>query len=540
MPFLSRSFERPVRVTIQLLNLLKVPVTAGTVNEFILSHPDHPSLLCISDALHQWRVSNAALRVEKQKLQELPAPFIAHAAGEFMIITGVTHEEVFYLDDDDKVRRQTLIDFLNDWKGVVLIAEAEENAGEKDYTANHKKELIRLLGWPVLFAALILMAITGSWIFAVNNEPAVSAGYILLSCCKLVGLAVSGLLLWYEIDKYNPLLQKICTSGGGSKANCNAVLSSPQAKPFSFISWSELGFFYFAGGFLSLTLQPHTGIVYTIALLNLPALPYVAFSVFYQWRVVKQWCPLCLVVQAVLVAEFITAWTTGLISSGNLPAALSFGNLALLCMHFIIPVLGWYLIRPSLIAEKAGRDKKYELARLKSNQEIFSAMLLRQKKVTRNTEGLGIVLGNPDAAHTVLKVCNPYCGPCARAHADIDELLHHNDNLRVQIIFTATPDKEDFKSFPVRHLMAIAEKKDIDLTMRALDDWYLPEKKDYPAFASKYPMNGELEKQEEKLASMSAWCNETGISFTPTFFFDGHQLPAMYSITDLKTILTGD
>jgi protein-disulfide isomerase/uncharacterized membrane protein len=540
MPFFSHSFEKPVRVTLQLLHLLKVPVTADTVNEFILSHPDHPSLLCISDALHQWHIGNAALRIEKEKIHELPTPFIAHAGGEFMIITRVTNEEVFYLDDDDRMRRETLPDFQNKWRGVVLIAEPEENAGEKEYAIKHKKEFIRLLSWPTLSAALILMAITGSWIFAVNNTTADSIGYVLLNCCKLAGLAVSGLLLWYEIDRYNPLLQKICTSGGGSKANCNAVLSSPQAKPFSFISWSELGFFYFAGGFLLLTLQPHTGIVYTIALLNLPALPYVVFSVFYQWRVVKQWCPLCLFVQAILVAEFIISLTAGFISSNNLSVALSLGNLALLFIHFIIPVLGWYFIKPHLLGEKEGKNKKYELARLKSNQDIFTAMLLRQKPVTRSTDGLGIVLGNPNAAHTMLKVCNPYCGPCAKAHSEIDELLHDNDNLKVQIIFTATPDKADIKYFPVRHLMAIAGKNDEGLTMKALDDWYLPEKKDYNVFAAKYPMNGELESQEEKLASMSEWCNETGIAFTPTFFFDGHQLPAMYTITDLKTILTGD
>jgi len=39
-----------------------------------------------------------------------------------------------------------------------------------------------------------------------------------------------------------------------------------------------------------------------VSLFNLLALPYIIFSVYYQWRVAKQWCVLCLAVQALLLA----------------------------------------------------------------------------------------------------------------------------------------------------------------------------------------------------------------------------------------------
>ena len=35
--------------------------------------------------------------------------------------------------------------------------------------------------------------------------------------------------------------------------------------------------------------------------INILALPYTIFSVYYQWRVAKQWCVLCLVVQGLLI-----------------------------------------------------------------------------------------------------------------------------------------------------------------------------------------------------------------------------------------------
>ncbi len=71
-----------------------------------------------------------------------------------------------------------------------------------------------------------------------------------------------------------------------------------------------------------------------------------------------------------------------------------------------------------------------------------------------------------------------------------------------------------------------------------MDDWYLSDKKDYEVFAAKYPMNGELKQQEVKVEAVSAWCKETGIAFTPTFFINGYQLPDIYNVGDLKYFLS--
>ncbi len=71
-----------------------------------------------------------------------------------------------------------------------------------------------------------------------------------------------------------------------------------------------------------------------------------------------------------------------------------------------------------------------------------------------------------------------------------------------------------------------------------LDDWYLAETKDYKRFAAKYPMNGELLKQGNKIEAMDKWCKAVGISFTPTIFINGYQLPDAYNIEDLQYFLS--
>src|SRR5690606_11125447 len=85
------------------------------------------------------------------------------------------------------------------------------------------------------------------------------------------------------------------------------------------------------------------------------------------------------------------------------------------------------------------------LNRLKYNYDFFVAALSKQKSVNQTTDGLGIMLGNPGPKYKIIKVCNPYCGPCAKAHPIIGMLLTKSEG-SIQIIFTASNDKGDMKA----------------------------------------------------------------------------------------------
>ncbi len=370
--------------------------------------------------------------------------------------------------------------------------------------------------------------------------------YPVIIFLKLAGSAVTGLFLWYQIDKANPLLQQIC--GLGSQTGCNAILGSKQAKLFNLVSWSEIGFFYFAGGFISLLLAGTNAapILQVLVLLNVLAIPYTFFSIYYQWKVAKQWCPLCLAVQALLLAEFLSAILISpsfIIQNSTFNIQNSFlstvnHQLPTLFLSFFLPIIAWYLIKPLLLQTEEAKRQKRELLKFKYDTRIFDALIAKQNPVNSSTDVLGITIGNPHAHNTIIKVCNPYCPPCARAHPQIDELLEANPDLKVQILFTTTNDENDRGNKPVKHLLAITAQNNEMLTRKALDDWYLPGKKDYEVFAAKYPMNGEIKLQEAKVEAMNKWCKETGIAFTPTFFVNGYQLPDVYTVGDLKYFLS--
>ncbi len=531
----KKSGSNVSEATVQLLKRLQVPVTNTTAIEHVESHPDFPSLYSISDSLKTWNVDNPAYHIEAQNLVELPTPFIAHtrrAGGSFVLVNSI-NGSIDFINEKGKTEKATRESFLKDWTNTVLLAEKNDHSGEKEYQQHKKKEIISALRIPFIVAGALSLVIL--YIVLYSNAVTGAAASLLL-VIKLAGCIVTGLLLWFEVDKANPVLQQICS--GGKNTNCTAVLSSKSSKLFDWLSWSEVGFFYFTGSFLSLLLTAYYQLP-TLALLswlNLIALPYTIFSVYYQWRIAKQWCPLCLTVQALLIIEFAITYFGYWTASTN-QLIIPSSDLLIIFTSFLLPILFWTATKKTYLTAQTGKQYKKELSKLKYNKEIFTALLQKQKTITVSPDGLGISLGNPDAKHTLIKVCNPYCGPCAKAHEVIDELLEGNEDLKVQIIFTATNDEKDIKALPVKHLMAIYEKGDAALIQTALDDWYGADKKDYEAFSRKYPLDDELNSQGGKLEAMDSWCKAIGISFTPTIFIDCYQMPEVYKIEDVKHLV---
>ena len=529
-------YEPNVRAAIKFLNLLNVKVNNSTVNETLQNHPDWPSLLCISDSLNKWHIPNAAGKIDKNDIEQLPTPFIAYTNDRetpLYLITQITKAEIHsYQKNYSKQKTETREEFLAKWSGVYLIAEPTEISGEPDYEKNKRKAFFNFMVPVAAFATLIIISflfvskIVGAANVAAFSRTGIYLQYLLL----LAGVVVTSLLLWYEVDKNNPMLQKFCT--GIAKGNCNAILTGKQAKVFKWLSWSEVGFFYFTGGLLTLLFAENA--VAVLAWINILALPYIVFSVYYQWRVAKQWCVLCLAVQTLLIFGAVNSIASGFLI---LFPQLSFSFVANTILLYLLPVLTWYAAKPFILKLQEAKNTKREYLRIKFNTEIFDTLLKKQKSITTSAEGLGINLGNPAATNTLIKVCNPYCGPCAKAHPQIESLLEQHDNLRVKIIFTTPNVENNIMVKPIRHLLAIYEKNEEVILKKALDDWYLSDKKDYEVFASKYPMNGELLKQGDKIEAMSKWCNAMEIIVTPTIFINGHQMPDAYSIEDLQYFL---
>jgi uncharacterized membrane protein len=531
-----------IEATKLLVDNLKVKIAKTTLTKELEEHPDYPSLLSIGDVLNNYGIENLAIKLDPEKLGEIPVPFIAPIKGEkndvnfFTVIREIKQESLTYFDPEKRewgnISKE---DFLKTFSGTVLLVEADEHAGEKEYNKKIKEEKRTAISQRlIVFCIPAIVILAGIAAFLRVGASALLP--FIFSIVTLLGAVMGVLLLWYELDQYNPVLLQICSAG--KKINCGAVLNSKAAK-IAGISWSSIGFSYFMGELLLLLFAGVTNAqtLFIVSWLNVSALPYILFSIYYQWKIAKHWCVMCLYVQGLLLFQFAIALIGGWHSLFSFDI-ISIELVLMTATAFGVPFMATMLLIPALQKGKENKKNKNELQRLKHSAEIFEALLAKQKTILEGTHKMGITLGKPDAKYKLVKVCNPYCGPCAKAHIPMEDLLENNSDVQIQIIFTATNKEGDRKTLPVKHLMAIAEKGNERQIKQALDDWYLPEKKDYAVFAAKHPMNGELQHQEAKIEAMNDWCNKSNIVSTPTFFLNGREVPSVYSVNDLKYLLT--
>lgn len=537
---LFKHFHPNVKALATFLRLINVKAHVETVNEALQNHPDWPSLLSISDTLSKWQVPNAAGKINPMQLDELPTPFLTNSNkydAPIAIVTQVTDAGVQVLQDNyTKAVTLKKEEFLKHWDGFYMIAEPGSASGEPGFENNRKKVIWKTAlavltpGIILILSFLSVRKLAGAF----HLSEALTTGFYLQYVLLMAGVIVSSLLVWYEIDRTNPVLKKVCT--GMSKGNCSAILNSRHAKLFHLISWSEIGAFFFAGGLLTLLSgRGHvTEGVTLIAWLSILAVPYTLFSIYYQWQVARQWCVLCLAIQAILVLGALNAVLHGLL----LPlSALSVSFVIQALLLYLLPALVWYIIKPYILELQAGISSKRQYLRTKFNIDIFSTLLSKQRSISHPIEGLGIDLGNPAAPHTLVKVCSTHCGPCSKAHPKIEKLLHENPGLNVKIIFAGSGSEYDPSTKPISHLLAIDAQGDKAITKRALNDWYLSNDKNYDHFAARYPVQGELQKQKDRISAMYNWCKQMKITQTPTYFINGYELPDVYDIEDLQYFL---
>lgn len=524
-----------VNTVSNLLRILKVKHTLRYVTDSVLSHSDHSSLLSISDTLEKYKIDSLAIRIDAKKLVEMPTPFIAqvkdHKQELFWIVEQISKQEVTYRNDENKKLNCSVEKFLELWTGIVLLVEVTNDSKEEgiqEKIVNKRLQNFLIGSSTAFFLFWAVIRFLNSEISATNDLFGYSLFYVLL---KMTGLGVGVFLLWYEVDKFNPTLQKLC-SGVSKKINCNAVLNSKYATLLNGrISLSLLSFSYFFGTLFFLIGNGFTISDFAItSYLSLFASLMVLISVYYQAIVIKQWCKFCIMIQAILVLEVL------LISFSKLyEMPLELSSLPLLFSFVLIPIVLWNPLKNLLKKEKEVLEVKRGFSRIKHKKVVFQSLLEQSKKLENIPKRLGIIFKNTNAKYHIIKVCNPYCGPCAEAHPVLEK-LHQSGKISLQILFMAK-DLEDFTGKPVAHFLAIDSKGDQEQTQKVLADWYSSDLKDYPQFAKRYPINGALEKQEDKIKAMRRWCEAVPVQFTPTLFVNGYELPNEYSVADLKEVL---
>ncbi|NWJ53092.1 MAG: thioredoxin domain-containing protein [Bacteroidetes bacterium] len=528
-----------------LLSRLKVPFTDIYLNELIKLHPNAGNLLGVSDILYQYNVENISLKLDTIDLLKLEPPFLAQmdfkTHHEFAVVTTIDYNNVEYLNEKGSTIKLLKDEFSKLWSGVVLLPETSEKSCEQNFVLNQRKQFFDRLRLPFIISILLCII---AWLtydnFAFSSISPINNSILIL--LYITGCTVSVLLLIQTIDKNNPFVNKICALAK-TNSHCNDVLESPAAKLFGIISWSEVGFVFFAGNLLCLLFVPQVKDL--LFWINISALPYTVWSVYYQGKIAKQWCVFCLSIQILLWICFIALLTSGisfsLLNLINIPYNYLLQSIA--C--FTLPVMGLWFSIPFIKKAHLLSPAMQELNRIKANEHIFEAILKAQKKVEIDENVNSIAFGNPEAAFVITMVTNPYCGPCALMHQKLEALLmQYSDFLGLNIIYAVSnyeaDDNEGFKLFvkrknrAIKVLIGIYLKYGMKNSIPIYKEWYAGAQNDVDSFIKRYPVDIENTKIDEIMSSHDKWCQMVNIEATPTIYVNGYELPDWHKVEDLK------
>lgn len=527
MNLLNKKKSNILSVTYQLLREINVNVNPETLLKKMESHPEYPGLLTICDCLKIFKVDNHVYRIERENYNhlDLPFPFISHTSkegGSFFLVHGLKNGS--FRISDEKIRNASVRkeDFFASWEGLVLYAKSNGESGEPGYLQHYIQFSLHRIAAPAFLTLLVTMFIV---IFRLHPF---SLAILALCIIKLSGAIISMLLIAQGFSSSPSWVKNVCGKHG--KNDCNALLQTRAAHITPWFSWAEAGLFYFSGTFLNILLFP--SLAPLLFWINVFALPYMVYSLVYQYRI-KKWCILCCSVQALLLLEYVSfnfipgRFEMGALSSFNLLVP------SILC--FLFPVVTWGMIKPLLQENSMLKTTGWQLKQFKYNSELFTLGLMNQQHYEAGDELKPIVLGNPNAEIVITLVSNPYCSPCTEVHHFFDQWLRERDDLQLKILMLASGDSMQIRT--AEHMIALGLLKDKKLIAQSLNHWYNQRDKVYDQWQKKYPVLI-TENIRTTFRKQQQWCENAGINFTPAILINGHLLPEPYEVEDLKYLIS--
>ncbi len=501
-----------------------MPVTETSALEYLETHPDEGSLLAYSDALNHFKIENAAIRIDQNDLITLPTPFIAFSqihGGTFYVVKKLSENTIEWFDTQKGWVKDKLEEFTKTWTGVVLLAETDEKSGEKNYTSQRRNEILNNIRIPVAISIIVLV-----FLYFILQAPFAGINIYFLLALKAVGMVISTLLFVKSIDNANSLVNKLCNAG--SKISCQSILDSPAAKITPWLNLSDLGFIYFFSSLIFiLLLGNNLSTFFTYhSITSTFALVFGAYSIYYQGKIARIWCPLCLGVVCILALEALIVFS---IFEPFFSISATFILSLLISLSFPTIFLLLYKNERIKAVEKDGL--KNELSRLKSNPKIIDSLMASQKPMPFLPNGMGIIsIGNKHADNVLTIISNPLCNPCAKMHDRIEKVLDKSENLRCDIVFVTNHNDLDIGAKVVRKILSLPA----NLQEEATSFWYRNNNRNFDAWNKRYHNFEEKEVAELFRKEQKQWSDEAEIKSTPTLFYNGKKLPNIIKVEDLE------
>lgn len=502
------------------LDALDISYTKRFTRNLFEEHPHNNNMYGLKKMLDVYGVNTLGVYVEKKKLSELNFPCILHTHGDFVIGLSCDANTIKFLQHG-KETTLTHDVFSKTWTGNALVVQETTNATEPDYKEHQRDELISFVKAYSIPVMLVLAVIIG----LVSNLGSINIFEIIRILLSCSGIFVCAMLMEKQLYGESRYGDRVCSLF--HHADCSSVLDGPMAKVFG-ISWSEIGLGYFAANILLLVLIPSSSEFVTV--INWIAMLYGIWSIYYQWRVAKSWCVLCIIVQTII-------WAMGIIAAMpyfTTPFMFSLICSLQSCIVFTISIVAVHQYASACTTEKECVHAVQRYRALKANGDVAKALIEKSEYHETTLSDSSIIFGNPNAKIRLTILSNPHCNPCARMHKRVERLLSMKEKeICVQYIFSSFNETLEDSS---RYLIYCYISNHIDEALRKLASWYAKDKFDYERIFKNNVEHLHTEEIENEMEKHRNWRNRTSITATPTILVNGHILPKEYVLEDLAMI----
>jgi len=498
----------------------RIPVMKSSVKEALKSHPAYPTFKCICDTLNEWSIEHYPLRYKSEELQEIKPPYIIHfnsGGGQIGFVTKIKNNKVTYYDSYQTKRETGFDDFIKRTSGAVIMLNPDERSGEKNYREKWQDEAISnsilpgivLTFLTFMFLSLFTSDISGIW--SVNK---------LLILTKVTGLILSLLLVLQEFEVHTSVTDKICHLNKAT--SCTTVLNDKASKIFGWFGWADAGFIYFTAGLSFLLTGIKGAELSLLAILSALSLPYPLFSIYYQGFVLKKWCPFCVAVQLVLIAEFVLL----------MPA---FSNLTITISSFstfiLISLITGIIYSLVIMFKRESMSNEvhyYKYLGFRRNPQILRALLLKREHYEIPVTGHSLIFGQKESNLQITAFLSMHCSHCSKAFEKIREILQSGADAAINIVLAASDSKM------LNALCHFKSTNQDNEAIKLLAKWYSTDSISRKTLTEGLcllepeELSQDLGNENQKLFKE---CNVFG---TPAFFINGFQLPNQYDIDDIK------
>lgn len=507
----------------EYLKNLDIHLNQSELELQILSHPSHPSLHAVTGVLDHFNVQNLALEVSADfaTLKQLPQTFITLIDGEqnreFAVISQIDKDIKITCGNKKKVTF-TVERFLSIWSGIILVAEKDplNNAPISTHIKGISNSLYALCGIFLISA------------FFMAKPTFLQSLHFIFT---ITGFFINILIIRHELGFRSKTLNKFCTAHESS--SCDAVLNSKGATVLKNFKLSDFSLVYFTGlafsWIIAVNFNASDSAILFISLLTLPATIY---SLYYQFTIIRKWCPLCIAIVLILWAQ------AGVLLFYKNPSEnlqFDFISVSILLFGLLMVFSLWLFIKPLLKAQQGFQRLQIQHYKFKRNFDLFDSMYSKGEFIDLTPiHDAEVILGNKEASLHILLVTNPKCHYCKEAHTVVADILRKKpESVKITIRFyLGKIDKNDQGYKIACRIIEIYNTKSELHCMEALDDAY---KKD--ADLDKWLLKwkeADSDIFDKVLKTHQLWCQNNGINFTPAVYINSRLFPKEYEKSDLS------